>query len=91
MLLVGYSADAEIITKTAVNVVRIPSEALIAGQKVLAYNPTAQTIEYRAVTAGESNWNWTEITSGLSVGDQILLETAHADNLIGKQVVVRHD
>ena len=90
-LLVGYSADAEIITKTAEGVVRIPSEALIAGQKVLAYNPTTQTVEYRAVTSGESNWNWTEITSGLSVGEQILTETAHADSLIGKQVVVQHD
>jgi HlyD family secretion protein len=91
MLLVGYSADAEIITKTAENVLRIPSEALIAGQKVLAYNPTTQTIEYRAVTSGESNWNWTEIKTGLSVGDQILLDTAHANNLVGKQVLVRHD
>ncbi len=68
-LLVGYSADVEIIHSSRDNVLRIPTQALLEGNRVLLYHNGV--LENHAVTTGLSNWEYTEITSGLSAGDQV--------------------
>ena len=71
-LLVGYSADVEIIHTRHENVLRIPTQTLLEGKKVLLYTADG-VLEERTVTTGLANWNQTEITSGLKQGEQIVL------------------
>jgi HlyD family secretion protein len=72
-LLVGYSADVEIVHTTHANVLRIPSQALLEGKRVLVYLPAEGVLEERAVGMGLTNWEKTEVTSGLKEGEQIVL------------------
>jgi HlyD family secretion protein len=70
-LLVGYSADIEIVHKVKELVLRIPTQHLMEGRKVLVYNAKG-VLEERIVTTGLANWEFTEITSGLEQGEQIV-------------------
>ena len=70
-LLVGYSADIEIVHKVREQVLRIPTQHLMEGKKVLVYKAEG-ILEERIVNTGLSNWEFTEITSGLSQGEQIV-------------------
>lgn len=71
-LLAGYSADVEIVHTTHQNVLRIPTQTLLEGRRVLVYKPDGLLVE-RTVTTGLANWEQTEITAGLVEGDQIVL------------------
>lgn len=71
-LLVGYSADLEVILETRENVVRIPTSAILEGGKVLKYNPDSGRLETRAVRTGVTNWEYSEILDGLEPGDRIV-------------------
>ncbi len=70
-LLVGYSADVEIIYDTHQNVLRIPTQTLLEGNRVLLYGRDG-VLEERKVSAGLANWEYTEVLSGLAEGDQIV-------------------
>lgn len=72
-LLPGYSADLEIILNTHYDVVRIPTEALIKGDRVMVYDANEQVLHEKSVTTGLSNWQFTEINDGLKAGDKITL------------------
>ena len=72
-LLVGYSADVEIVHARHDAVLRIPTQALMEGKQVMRYHPAEHTLEVVTVTTGLSNWEQTEITTGLKDGDQIVL------------------
>lgn len=85
-LLVGYSADVEIVHSTHVNVLRIPTQALMEGKKVLVYKPADSRLEERTVTTGLSNWEQTEITGGLSEGEQIVMSLDQAGVKAGAKV-----
>jgi len=71
ILLVGYSADVEIVHDRRDNVLRIPTQTLLEGKKVLLYGMQGMLKE-RAVTTGLANWEQTEVTAGLAEGDQIV-------------------
>ena len=71
-MLPGYSADVEIIIDSHTNVIRIPTEALLEGQKVFIYEKDDKTIYKKNVTTGLSNWKYTEIIEGLVQGEQIV-------------------
>jgi HlyD family secretion protein len=85
-LLVGYSADVEIMHTSHENVLRIPTQALLEGKKVLVYNPADGVLEERTVTTGLANWDRTEITSGLSEGEQIVMSLDQAGVKAGAHV-----
>ncbi len=70
-LLVGYSADIEIVNQVKENVLRIPTQDLMEGNKVLLYKPDGK-LEERKVTTGLANWDFTEIVTGLQDGDRIV-------------------
>ncbi len=70
-LLVGYSADVEIVHDMHEKAVRIPTQTLLEGKRVLRYKSDGK-LEERAVTTGLANWEYTEIISGLNEGDQIV-------------------
>ncbi|KEA64820.1 putative Co/Zn/Cd efflux system membrane fusion protein [Marinobacterium lacunae] len=71
-LLVGYSADVEVIIERHENTLRIPTEALLEGSAVLRFDPASATLKRVSVDTGPANWSWTSITGGLAEGDQIL-------------------
>ena len=71
-MLPGYSADVEVILDTRQHTLRIPTEALLEGNKVYVYDPSDQTITETPVKVGLSNWQYTEITDGLQAGQQIV-------------------
>ena len=80
-MLPGYSADVEIILDSRRDVVRIPSEAVLRDDFSDALNAKSEVmvihddglLERRAITSGISNWQFTEVTSGLKAGEQIVL------------------
>ncbi len=71
-LLVGYSADVEIILDGRENVLRIPTAAIQEGGKVLLFNPDSGKLEDRKIKAGLANWEFTEVLEGLAAGDRIV-------------------
>lgn len=71
-LLVGYSADLEVILEVRDNVVRVPTAALLEGARVLRYRPEDGHLEERTIKPGLSNWEYTEVLSGLQAGDRIV-------------------
>lgn len=71
-LLVGYSADVEIVLDSHDNVLRVPTSTLMEGNKVLLYQPTTKKLEERSIKAGITNWEYTEILDGLKQGDRIV-------------------
>ncbi|MFV1923090.1 MAG: efflux RND transporter periplasmic adaptor subunit [Methylotenera sp.] len=71
-LLVGYSADVEVILDSRDNVLRVPTSAFIDGNKVLVYQPKTQKLEERSLTLGITNWEYSQVISGLEEGEQIV-------------------
>jgi HlyD family secretion protein len=71
-LLPGYSADAEIILDSRENTLRVPTEAILQGSRVLVVAEDRLLVE-RHVEIGLSNWKFTEILSGLEEGEQVVL------------------
>ncbi|MCX7180242.1 MAG: efflux RND transporter periplasmic adaptor subunit [Proteobacteria bacterium] len=70
-LLVGYSADVEVILVVHDNVVRVPTSALLEGGRVLVAR-TDGTLEERKIKAGLANWEYTEVIEGLTTGERIV-------------------
>lgn len=86
-LLAGYSADVEIVHTAHPNVLRIPTQSLLEGKRVLVYQDGL--LEERTVTTGLANWEQTEITGGLAEGDKIVLTLDQAGVKAGAKVVAR--
>jgi HlyD family secretion protein len=84
-LLTGYSADVEIVHSARQNVLRIPTQTLLEGNRVLLYRPDG-VLEARTVTIGLTNWVQSEITAGLNEGDQIVLTLDQAGVKAGAKV-----
>lgn len=72
-LLVGYSADVEILLETRRDVTRVPTAALQEGGRVLRLDPATGMLEARQIKAGLANWEYTEVLDGLAPGDRIVL------------------
>ena len=73
VLLVGYSADVEIVLDARADALRMPTAAVQEGNRVLVYVASAGVLEERTIATGLSNWEFTEVTSGLSAGEQVVL------------------
>ena len=71
-LLTGYSADVEVIIEQRPQTLRIPTESLLEGRRVLRYDAAAGVLREVRLTTGLSNWRWTEVLDGLSEGERIL-------------------
>lgn len=72
-LLVGYSADIDIVLDTHANVLRVPTEAVMEDDEVYRYNADSGSLEKLTIGAGLRNWNFTEVTENLQEGDRIVL------------------
>ena len=90
-LLPGYSADLEVILDTRFDVVRVPTEALIKGSKVLVYDDSDEVLIQKDIVTGLSNWQFTEVTKGLSVGDRIALSIDREGIVNGAYVIPENE
>jgi HlyD family secretion protein len=72
-LLAGYSADVEIILDVRRDTLRIPTEAVLDGKRVFVYLPDQQIIEERTFRGGISNWDRTEVISGLKLDELVVV------------------
>lgn len=71
-MLPGYSADVEVVLDENGSALRIPTEAILEGNKVLVLT-TGEILEEREIESGLSNWEWTEVTSGLAEGESVVV------------------
>ena len=71
-LLPGYSADVEVILDQRADVLRVPTSVILPDNKVYVLDPATSKLQARAVSKGISNWEFTEITSGLAAGDRVV-------------------
>ena len=85
-LLIGYSADVEIVHASHEKVLRIPTQTLLEGKRVLLYRTTDGVLEERVVATGLANWEYTEIISGLNEGEQIVMSLDQAGVKAGARV-----
>ena len=85
-LLVGYSADAEIVLAVREDALRIPTAALREGNSVLVYRQADGILEERAVKTGVANWEYTEILDGLAAGERIVVSLEREGIVPGARV-----
>lgn len=70
-LLPGYSADVEVILATRENVLRIPTQVILDGNRVFVFE--GDSLHERSIQTGISNWEYTEIVDGLTDGEFVVL------------------
>ena len=85
-LLVGYSADVEVVLAVRESVVRVPSAALMEGARVLLKTADG-TLEERSVKTGLANWEYTEVLEGLAAGDLVVTSLEREGVKAGAHVV----
>ena len=84
-LLIGYSADVEVVLNQQEGVVRLPLEALSESGTVLRFeDDSLQEIEPQL---GLRNWNWAEVSNGLAEGDRLVRHPARLDWRPGQRVI----
>ena len=85
-LLVGYSADVEVVVEARDRVPRIPTPALMPGGRVLVLGNDGR-LEERKVTPGLANWEFTEVAQGLARGDRVVTSLERAGVKAGVKAV----
>ena len=86
-LLPGYTADVEIIIEARDDVLRIPTEAVLEGPRVLVYREVDGILESRSFEAGLANWRHTEVRTGVDAGERIVVSVDRDGVVAGAQVV----
>lgn len=71
-LLPGYSADVEVVLQRHDNVLRVPSSVVTADGAVYVFDAASGRLHKRKITAGLSNFQFTEVRSGLSEGEKVV-------------------
>jgi HlyD family secretion protein len=88
-LLPGTSADVEVVLEERSNVPRIPTSALMEGNKVLVLR--GEMLEEERVELGLRNWKYAEISAGLEVGDLVVKSLDHVDVKAGARAVIAEE
>ncbi len=86
-LLPGYSADITIVIDTSEDTLSVPSQAVMSGNSVYLINADG-TISEKEIEIGLSNWQRSEVLSGLSIDDQIVLSIDRAGLEDGVKVTI---
>ena len=71
-LLAGYSADIEVILDIHKDTLRIPTYAVLDNERVFVYHLDSRQIEERTIKTGISNWDYTEVITGLKAGELVI-------------------
>jgi HlyD family secretion protein len=77
-LLAGYSADVEIILDVRPEIIRIPTQAVLDGKHVFVYLADEKLIRTRKIEVGLSNWEYTQVISGLNPGEMVVTSVDRA-------------
>ncbi|WP_310462003.1 efflux RND transporter periplasmic adaptor subunit [Sphaerotilus sp.] len=85
-LLVGYSADVEVVLATRKEVLRVPAAALGEGGRVLVVE--GDMLVERRIRAGLSNWEHTEVLDGLKGGERVVTSLEREGVKAGARVTV---
>lgn len=85
-LLPGYSADIEVVLEARPEVLRIPSEALLEGNRVLVLGDDG-LLQERKVQPGLSNWSYTQVENGLRPGERVVVSVDRPGVKAGVQAV----
>ena len=85
-LLVGYSADVEVVLALRDNVVRVPTSALQEGARVLVLGADG-TLQQRNLKTGLANWEFTEVLAGLAPGERVVTSLERQGVKPGARVV----
>ncbi len=80
----GTSADVEVVLETRPDVLRIPTAALLEGNRVLV--ASNGTLEERLVDVGLKNWEFAEVRSGLDVGQPVVVTLDRVEVKVGARV-----
>jgi HlyD family secretion protein len=86
-MLPGTSADVEVILDQREARLRIPTQALLEGNRVLIVGDD-ETLESRVIETGLSNWDFTEVTNGLTAGDRVVVSLDRPEVVEGAKAVV---
>jgi HlyD family secretion protein len=70
-LLIGYSADIEVVIESRADVLRIPTPSLMPGNRVLVLTADDKLAE-RKIEPGLANWEFTEVKAGVQRGDRVV-------------------
>jgi HlyD family secretion protein len=87
-MLAGYSADVEIILDVRKETVRIPTEAVLQGDRTFVFLPDKKIIKERSFKSGISNWYYTEVVSGLKPDEQVVVNVDRAGLKDGVSAIV---
>ena len=87
-LLAGYSADVEILLQVHPDTLRIPTEAILDGNRVFVFRTDAGMIREKTIVPGISNWDFTEVLSGLENTDQVVVNVDQAGVKDGAKGVI---
>ncbi|MDX1824692.1 MAG: efflux RND transporter periplasmic adaptor subunit, partial [Thiohalomonadales bacterium] len=71
-MLPGYSADIEVILAEHPDAIRIPTEAILEGNRVLRLEDDG-ILHEQHIKTGLSNWEFTEVLDGLKENDRIVV------------------
>lgn len=88
-LLPGTSADIEVILRSKKDVLRIPTYALMEGNRVLVVN--GEHLLEGQMKPGLKNWEYVEVLGGLKEGDLIAVSLEKAEVKEGAQVKVTQE
>ena len=90
-LLPGYSADIEVIIDRAEDTLSIPTQALMRDNFVYVVDAETMTLTKKQIEIGIGNWQYTEVTNGLSIDDQIVLSVDREGVKAGAKVQIEKD
>ncbi len=82
----GTSADVEVVLERRDDVLRIPTSALLEGNRVLVLSE--DHLEERLVELGLRNWQYAELTSGLAAGDNVVTSLDRVETTAGARAVL---
>lgn len=85
-LLPGTSADVEVVLERRDGVLRLPTSAILAGDRVLAI--TAGRLVEKTITRGLANWDFTEVVSGLAEGEPVVAAIDRPEIVAGARVAI---
>jgi HlyD family secretion protein len=86
-LLEGYSADVEVVLDAKEDVLRVPTAAVLDGSRLLVYREGEGRLAERTFERGLSNWEFTEIVSGVAEGERVVVSVGREGIEVGVRVV----
>ena len=89
-LLAGYSVDVEIILASSTKHIRIPSDAIIDNSYVYLLDKNG-VIEQRAISTGLTNWQFTEVTQGLTKGELLITNAMNVTDIKAGLMAIKSD